>query len=75
MDAAAQLAAAVIERRETLALFPTNMPVEDWPVVMEREIWRQLPPDPRRLRLVDEATWAERCGAVGARQPICHTGT
>ena len=39
---------------ETLALFPTNLPVEDWPTVTARDIWHGLPADPRRLRSVDE---------------------
>jgi RES domain-containing protein len=41
---------------ETVALFPTNIPVEEWPELVEQDIWRELPPDPRRLRLLDEAT-------------------
>lgn len=39
---------------ETLALFPTNLPAENWPVVVERGIWHGLPPDPRRLQLVQD---------------------
>lgn len=39
---------------ETLALFPTNLPAENWPVVVERGIWHGLPPDPRRLRLLKD---------------------
>ena len=39
---------------ETLALFPTNLPIEHWPEMIARDIWRGLPADPRRLRLVDE---------------------
>jgi hypothetical protein len=42
-------------RGETLALFPANLPDEHWPKVTKRDIWRGLPPDPRRLRLIDEA--------------------
>ncbi len=49
------LAPAASERGETLALFPANLPAERWPRVTKRDIWRGLPPDPRRLRLVDEA--------------------
>lgn len=41
---------------ETLALFPTNMAAAEWPEVVGRQIWDGLPADPRRLRLVDEAT-------------------
>ncbi len=37
---------------ETLALFTTNLPVEQWPTVKSRDIWRGLPADPRRLRAV-----------------------
>lgn len=39
---------------ETLAIFPTNLPVEKWPTVTARDIWRGLPADPRRLRSVEE---------------------
>lgn len=39
---------------ETLALLTANLPAEHWPKVTKRDIWRGLPPDPRRLRLVDE---------------------
>ncbi len=39
---------------ETLALFSTNLPVEQWPTVKTRDIWRGLPPDPRRLRAVED---------------------
>lgn len=39
---------------ETLALFTTNLPVEQWPIVKSRDIWRGLPADPRRLRSVEE---------------------
>lgn len=38
---------------ETLALFPTNLPIDEWPRVIRREIWHGLPPDPRQLRLVN----------------------
>jgi hypothetical protein len=41
---------------ETLALFPTNMAVDEWPRVLRRELWHGLPADPRRLRLADEET-------------------
>jgi RES domain-containing protein len=39
---------------ETLALFSTNLPVEQWPTVKARDIWRGLPPDPRILRAVED---------------------
>jgi hypothetical protein len=39
---------------ETLALFSTNLPVEQLPTVKTRDIWRGLPPDPRRLRAVED---------------------
>lgn len=39
---------------ETLALFTTNLPVEQWPTVKTRDIWRGLPADPRSLRSVEE---------------------
>jgi hypothetical protein len=49
------LAPAASRRGETLALFPANLPAKCWPKVTKRNIWRGLPPDPRRLRLVNEA--------------------
>jgi hypothetical protein len=49
------IAPAASRRGETLALFPANLPVERWPRVTKRDIWRGLPTDPRHLRLVDEA--------------------
>jgi RES domain-containing protein len=39
---------------ETLALFTMNLPVEQWPTVKSRDIWRGLPVDPRRLRAVED---------------------
>jgi hypothetical protein len=39
---------------ETLALFPLNLPAENWPRVVARSIWHGLPPDPRKLRLAEE---------------------
>lgn len=48
------IAPAASRRGETLALFPANLPAERWPRVTKRDIWRGLPPDPRRLRLVNE---------------------
>jgi hypothetical protein len=50
------LAPAATRLGETLALFPTNMPIDHWPQVVKRELWHGLPADPRRLRLADEAT-------------------
>lgn len=47
------LAPAATRFGETLALFPLNLPIEQWPRVVARDIWRGLPADPRRLRLVD----------------------
>jgi hypothetical protein len=49
------IAPAASRQGETLALFSANLPAEHWPKVTKRDIWRGLPPDPRRLRLVDEA--------------------
>jgi hypothetical protein len=49
------IAPAASRRGETLALFPANLPAERWPKVTKRDIWRGLPPDPRHLRLVNEA--------------------
>jgi hypothetical protein len=48
------IAPAATKLGETLALFPTNLPIEHWPTVISRDIWHGLPADPRRLRLVDE---------------------
>lgn len=48
------LAPAATRLGETLALFPTNLPVEHWPTVTTHDIWHGLPADPRRLRAVDD---------------------
>jgi hypothetical protein len=48
------IAPAASGQGETLALLTANLPAEHWPKVTKRDIWRGLPPDPRRLRLVDE---------------------
>jgi len=48
------IAPAASRQGETLALFPANLPGEQWPKITKRDIWRGLPRDPRRLRLVDE---------------------
>ena len=50
------LAPAATGLGETLALYPENLPVEDWPVVTDTDIWHQLPADPRHLRLADDAS-------------------
>lgn len=39
---------------ETLALFPANLPHMEVPVVESVRTWDALPPDPRKLRLLDE---------------------
>jgi hypothetical protein len=39
---------------ETLALFTTILPVEQWPTVKSKDILRGLPADPRSLRSVEE---------------------
>ncbi len=49
------IAPSASQAGETLALFAGNLPAERWPKVTKRDIWRGLPPDPRRLRLVGEA--------------------
>lgn len=49
------IAPATSGQGETLAPFSANLPAEHRPKVTKRDIWRGLPPDPRRLRLVDEA--------------------
>jgi len=48
------IAPSASARGETLALFPANLPNEHMLEVTARDIWRGLPPDPRRLRLVEE---------------------
>jgi hypothetical protein len=48
------IAPAATRLGETLALFPTNLPIEQWPTVVARDIWHGLPMDPRQLRMVDE---------------------
>jgi RES domain len=49
------IAPAASGQGETLALLPANLAAEHCPKVTKRDIWRGLPPDPRRLRLVEEA--------------------
>jgi hypothetical protein len=39
---------------ETLALFEEKLPPAEEPVLVDRERWHHLPPDPRRLRAVDD---------------------
>jgi hypothetical protein len=48
------IAPAATRLGDTLALFPTNLPLEHWPTVIARDIWHGLPPDPRQLRAVGE---------------------
>lgn len=48
------LAPAATGLGETLALFPLNVAIDDWPVIVSSEIWHELPADPRRLRLADD---------------------
>jgi RES domain len=55
LGVAGLIAPAASRRGETLALFSANLPSECRPKVVKRDIWRGLPPDPRRLRLVDQA--------------------
>ena len=38
----------------TLALFEHNLPAEQWPTIAAQTERAHLPPDPRRLRTVDE---------------------
>jgi RES domain-containing protein len=38
----------------TLALFEHNLPAEQWPTIAAQTEWAQLPPDPRRLRAVED---------------------
>jgi hypothetical protein len=54
LRASGLLAPAATQLGETLALFPTNLPAANWPAVVERGLWRGLPPDPRRLRIVED---------------------
>ncbi len=49
------IAPSASKRGETLALFPANLPGKYVLEVTVSDIWRGLPPDPRRLRLVEEA--------------------
>ena len=50
---------------ETLALYTTNLPVENWPIVTARDIWHGLPADPCRLRAVDEDASGSQACALG----------
>jgi hypothetical protein len=38
----------------TLALFEHTLPAEQWPTIAAQTEWAQLPPDPRRLRAVED---------------------
>lgn len=49
------LAPAATGLGETLALFPLNLPAEQWPTITATDIWHGLPADPRHLRLADDA--------------------
>ncbi len=40
---------------ETLALFPTHLPLKELPVVVATERWDRLPADPREHRVVEES--------------------
>lgn len=37
---------------ETLALFEQHLPAEEMPILVQDDVWKALPPDPRRLRIV-----------------------
>jgi hypothetical protein len=39
---------------ETLALFDEHLPTNELPQLRETTAWLRLPPDPRRLRDVDD---------------------
>jgi RES domain-containing protein len=36
----------------TLALFERHLPAREWPTLVSETEWAQLPPDPRRMRVV-----------------------
>jgi hypothetical protein len=38
---------------ETLAVFTTHVAVAEMPTISSQELWDSLPPDPRRLRIVE----------------------
>lgn len=48
------IAPAATDMGETLALFDEQLPASELPHVVETTIWAHLPPDPRRLRAVDD---------------------
>lgn len=50
------LAPAATELGETLALFMRHLPANEMPHVTETIVWDTLPPDPRRLSIVDDET-------------------
>jgi hypothetical protein len=54
------LAPAATRLGDTLALFPLNVAIEQWPVVTSSEIWHGLPADPRRLRLAELSRGSRR---------------
>jgi hypothetical protein len=49
------IAPAATSLGETLALFEQHLPADELPVLVDEEVWEQLPADPRRLRLVADA--------------------
>lgn len=49
------IAPAATELGDTLALFDEQLSAVELPRLVTSEIWPHLPPDPRRLRLVDDA--------------------
>ena len=48
------IATAATGLGETLALFDEQLPAAEQPALVSNEIWAHLPPDPRRLRLVED---------------------
>jgi len=52
LDLHGVLAPAATGLGETLALFELHLPASEVPEVAEETIWQQLPPDPRRFRVL-----------------------
>lgn len=50
------LATAATGLGETLALFEDQLPPAEHPRHVGEEVWERLPPDPRRVRAIDEDT-------------------
>jgi hypothetical protein len=48
------IAPAATQLGLTLALFEHNLPAEQWPTIAAQTEWAHLPPDPRRLRAIDD---------------------